>query len=151
MASARRPAPRSFTPSAVRVRSGVAGLGVLVVEDDDDLAAYLVDLLEDVGHEATRVATAEAALDKLVAAEFDVVLTDVRLGGPMTGVGLAERMRRDARPEVVIVMTAFGSPDVVESALTAGAVACLSKPFRSAELLGCIELGVLRAAQNAAP
>ena len=131
------------------MRSGLAPLAILVVEDDEDLGAYLVDLLTDVGHQATWMRSAELAIERLTTSTFDVLLTDVRLGGAMNGIALVERVKRAQRQEVVLVMTAFGSPDVVESALAAGAVACLSKPFRSAELLGCIEIGVVRALREA--
>ena len=145
------PGPRSFTPSVVRVKSGLAPLAILVVEDDEDFGTYLADLLADVGHEPTWVRSAEGAVERLAVAVFDVVLTDVRLDGRMSGLALAQQLREARRAEVVIVMTAFGTAEVVETAFASGAVGCLSKPFRTSELLGCIQLGILRSLREARP
>ena len=51
--------------ASIRERIGLAPLAILVVEDDEDLGAYLVDLLTDVGHQATWMRSAELAIERL--------------------------------------------------------------------------------------
>jgi two-component system response regulator HydG len=73
------------------------------------------------------------ALGRLETEEFDVVVTDLRLG-TRTGLELAERVSRD-RPDVpVILVTAFGSLDTAIGAIRAGACDFLQKPFDLEEL-----------------
>ncbi|HEX9618493.1 MAG TPA: sigma-54 dependent transcriptional regulator [Polyangiaceae bacterium] len=103
---------------------------VLVV--DDDRATR--DLLRlTLGTEGFDVATAgdwAEAMERFGAQDFDVVLTDLNLGGP-NGIDLCRRLA-DQRPDTpVIVITAFGSLDTAISAMRAGAYDFLTKPFES--------------------
>jgi CheY-like chemotaxis protein len=69
----------------------VAGSKVLVVEDDADTRAILVEFFEAEGYEVTAVATAEAALDALREHAADVVLSDNQLDGGASGAWMLRR------------------------------------------------------------
>src|SRR5207237_1123282 len=66
------------------------GYRVLVVEDNDEVGQFSMELLEDLGYAAKRVANADAALAILAQDEFaaDLVFSDVIMPG-MNGVELA--------------------------------------------------------------
>jgi len=74
----------------------VASAGqVLLVEDDDEVAALTVEMINQLGYDTTRVASAEAALGALADKRaIDIVLSDVMMPGRMNGVDLAQEIRR---------------------------------------------------------
>src|SRR6267378_6115403 len=74
----------------------VASAGqVLLVEDDDEVAALTVEMINQLGYDTTRVASAEAALGALADKRaIDIVLSDIMMPGRMNGVDLAQEIRR---------------------------------------------------------
>jgi len=58
---------------------------ILLVEDDQDVREMLVDMIAPIGHLVTAVRNGDAALVLLHAGEFDLLITDVRMPGPSTG------------------------------------------------------------------
>ncbi len=93
------PMPEAVAPPAV------LGAAVLVCEDDDDVAALVVDMLAQLGHTPTRVSTAAAALGALADGRaVDLLFTDVLMPGGMDGLTLArEACRR--RPGLPVLLT----------------------------------------------
>ncbi|HML12252.1 MAG TPA: PAS domain S-box protein [Xanthobacteraceae bacterium] len=78
---------------------------VLVVEDNDDVRAVAVSLLEQLGYRTAAVESAAAALARLAAGEIpDAIFTDVVLPGEMDGLALA-RAVRERHPDVPTVLT----------------------------------------------
>jgi CheY-like chemotaxis protein len=74
--------------------SGSTGC-VLLVEDDDEVAVLVSEMLGQLGYEVTRVASAAAALGALAnGRHVDVVLSDIMMPGGMNGVELAREVRR---------------------------------------------------------
>lgn len=112
---------------------------VLVVEADPDLQWRLARLLTVNGNRVVGTSTAEGALALVREWTVDLVLVDDALPG-MSGLDLARRLH-DEHPHVqVVMMTADDDvhEDMHVAARLAGAVACLTKPFRPeaiAELL----------------
>jgi len=103
---------------------------VLVVDDDDGFRALLLDILRLEGYRLFAAPSAEKALSLLETDRADLVLTDRRLPG-IDGLELARRLRGQARPPVVVLVTAYGTiPDAVE-AVRAGVADYLTKPLES--------------------
>jgi two-component system response regulator AtoC len=102
-----------------------APIRVLVVDDDVRFCELLADTLT--GCSVATVTNEADALARVQAFDFDVVLTDLNLGGP-GGIALCQRIaQRD--PELpVIVITAFGSIDTAVAAMRAGAYDFVTKP-----------------------
>jgi len=102
---------------------------VLVVDDDPNVAAVTVAMLEDLGHSVIEAASADIALQVLSSETgIDFVITDHAMPG-MTGTDLAERIRR-TWPGVAVVL-ASGYPEVPGDEL---GLPRLSKPYRQEEL-----------------
>jgi CheY-like chemotaxis protein len=83
---------------------------VLVVEDTVSQAHYFEKVLSSIGLNCYIVPTAEEALTALHSVQFDMVLMDIVLAGHMSGVTLANQIRRlpDARGDVpILAATAF--------------------------------------------
>lgn len=77
-------------------------LRVLLVEDDADTLATTLGLLEAMGHWATGVRSAEAAIARFFEGAFDIVMVDIGLPA-LSGRDFAERLLRDHRVPIVFV------------------------------------------------
>jgi ATP-dependent Lon protease len=106
---------------------------VLAVDDDETARRNLVLALAREGCEVVTAADGREALAQLEAREFDVLLTDLRLGQG-DGMELLERARARWPDLRVVVITGFASiPSAVE-AVKKGAFEYLAKPFAVDEL-----------------
>ncbi len=102
-------------------------LKVLLVEDDEAVAAAVGDVLSSLGHCSRRAADARAALDILETDKaFDVVLSDMVMPGELDGIGLAREIRR-RHPGVPILLTT-GYSEAAEQAISEG-LTPLAKPY----------------------
>ena len=120
-------------PSAV-----LEHLKVLIVDDSVSARTILKELVQTIVFQADTVASAEAALQVLQAAEtpYDLVITDWQMPNSMNGIELIEQIRRTAfldQPRIWLV-TGYGQMEVQQRATQAGAEACLSKPLNRSTL-----------------
>jgi len=100
----------------------------LVIDDDPAMGEVLALGLPRRGYEVTTKTSAESAFAVLMAEDFDVVVTDVRMHGE-NGLDLCSRIVAN-RPDVpVVVITAFGSLETAVAAIRAGAWDFVTKPF----------------------
>lgn len=114
---------------------------VLVVDDDADTRSAIVDLLRDLGHHVEAEPGGEAALERVGSADFDAVLSDLRMEG-MDGLELCQRLLRDGPRLPVVVMTAFDDVRSALGALKAGAFDFITKPFDVDELTTALNRAV---------
>jgi len=116
------------TLPAIQRRSDPARRRVLVADDERVLARALERVLTTAGFEVTVVHHGNAAVDAVVEAGFDVILTDVGMPGT-TGIDLLRVIRAYDLDVPVILMT--GNPDVNDAmaAVELGALQYLCKPF----------------------
>jgi PAS domain S-box-containing protein len=81
------------------------GAAILVCEDDEEVAALVVDMLTQLGHAPTRVSTAAAALGALTDdRRVDLLFSDVMMPGGMDGLALAREAAR-RRPGLPVLLT----------------------------------------------
>jgi signal transduction histidine kinase len=107
---------------------------VLVVDDDPIVLAGTAAMLDDLGHVATEVESAEAALKVLQSdGNIDLVITDHAMPG-MSGTELAKRIRRHWPELPVIIATGYAE---LPGELDLG-VPRLSKPYRQQELAAIV-------------
>ncbi len=100
----------------------------LIIDDDANIRQSIRLCLEPEEAKVLGVASAQAALEALDRAPFDVVLLDLWLGSDSGLAALPEILRR--QPGIgVIVITAFASIETAVQAIRAGAVDYLPKPF----------------------
>jgi len=113
---------------------GVRSLHVLVVDDEPLIRWSIAETLGAAGHQVTEAQDAASALRALAdAPDTDLVLLDFRLPDS-NDLGLLAEIRRIVPAAPVIVMTAFGTPDVTAGALKLGASKVLNKPFNMHDL-----------------
>jgi signal transduction histidine kinase/ActR/RegA family two-component response regulator len=114
---------------------GVDRLRVLVVDDEEDARELFVRLIAEHGCSVTSADSADAALQLLAAAPYDVLLTDI--GMPETdGYELLRRVRAAELPVgTAVAVTAFARKEDRERALDAGFDGHLPKPISPVALL----------------
>ncbi len=106
---------------------------VLLVEDDDEVAALTEEMIRQLGYDTTRVASAEAALGALADRRaVDIVFSDVMMPGRMNGVELAQEIRR-RRPNLAILLTS-GYAESASRSAAAHHIKIIPKPYRIEQL-----------------
>jgi CheY-like chemotaxis protein len=105
-------------------------LRVLVVDDEALIRWSVAETLAESGHSVCEAGDGTTAMRFLTGTEklFDVVLLDYRLPDS-NDLNLLAAIRRVAPDTAVIMMTAYGTPEVTSGALKLGAYRVVPKPF----------------------
>ncbi len=107
---------------------------LLIVEDERAIQVALRGLLRREGYDVELADNGEAALEKMSADPFDLVLTDLALGRGISGMDVL-RAVKEQRPETSVVMiTAHGSEKIAVEAMKLGADDYIPKPFDNEEI-----------------
>ena len=121
---------------AVRERQGRGR--IIVLDDDREMGAFLVDLLQDEGYVAEAYQYGPDALAALEADGPDLLITDLVMDG-LKGMDVL-RAAKQRDPDLAVVMiTAFGTIESAVEAMRLGAFYYLTKPFKNADLLLLVE------------
>ncbi|WP_354624038.1 sigma-54 dependent transcriptional regulator [Psychromonas sp. MME2] len=107
---------------------------LLVVEDDAGLREALIDTLLLAGYNCDEVNSAEAALLALGKSQYDLVISDIQMGG-MSGLTLLQNIKEKYPSLPVLLMTAYANIDDAVNAMRDGAIDYLAKPFSPEVLL----------------
>lgn len=115
-------------------------LRVLVVDDEPLIRWSMSETLTDLGHEVEEAGDAQSAIAAVsgAAIPFDVVLLDFRLPDS-SDLTLLSRLRRLTPQTQVILMTAFGTAEVLQGAIDLGAFRVVGKPFEVNELAALVQ------------
>jgi PAS domain S-box-containing protein len=118
-------------------RESLAG-SILLVEDDEEVATLVSEMLREIGYSVTRAASSEAALGALADGRIvDLVFSDIMMPGPMNGFELAQEIRR-RRPRQKILLTS-GYPDAASRSDEDGGFVILRKPYEIQDLKVSLE------------
>src|SRR5438067_488201 len=106
---------------------------ILVCDDQEMMRDSLASTLAREGHEVTAANDGTVALQRLSAARFDLLITDLKMPR-MTGIELLGEAKK-LRPEMpVIMMTAFATVQTAVEAMKLGAYDYIQKPFDGDEI-----------------
>ena len=109
----------------LRSRSAEA---VLLVEDDEEVAALVTEMFHELGYRPRRVGASQAALDALAeGGRIDLVFSDIMMPGLMNGVDLAFEIRR-RWPDLPVLLTSGYAETAIRDAEAAG-IPVLAKPY----------------------
>jgi signal transduction histidine kinase/CheY-like chemotaxis protein len=126
--------PEEDAPAPIAA-ADASGECILLVEDDDDVRAYLSETLRSAHYRVIEAADAEKAIEALDArgAEIDLLLTDVVMPG-MNGRRLAEEAKA-RRPNLkVVFMTGYSRNAIVHQGRLDSGVDLLQKPITAEQL-----------------
>jgi len=119
---------------------------ILVVDDDPHFLRVLARILSGENFLVTSAAGACDALELLKSAQFDLVISDLRMP-ERDGLNFLESLRGSGNTLPVIILTAYGEVDTYLAAMNAGATEYLNKPIQSDELLKSVR-ACLRSGKN---
>lgn len=117
---------------------------ILIVEDEAAMSWALAEGLSEDGYTTDTFRSAEEAWAWLQEGTSDLVISDLRLPG-MSGLELAKKLRRGRRAQPVILVTAYGTPELERAAHDAGIAECFPKPFPLDRLRRSVRLAIERA------
>ncbi len=122
----------------------LAGVDVLIVDDDDDASEVLATVLEDRGARVRVARDADAALDMMAARRPDALVSDIGMPGKDGHALIRETRLRDAAAGLprlpAIALTAFTRDEDRRAAFEAGFDAHVGKPMRPLEIVRQIAL-----------
>jgi two-component system, OmpR family, response regulator len=111
---------------------------ILIIEDDETAAGYLIRALKEAGHVCDLYANGDDGLAAARADDFDVMIIDRMLPG-RDGISIIETLRREGVKTPVLVLSALGGVDDRVTGLRAGGDDYLTKPYAMSELLARVE------------
>ena len=112
---------------------------ILVVEDDKDVAGFVVKGLREAGHVVEHAANGRDGLFLAASEAFDAIILDRMLPGGVDGLRLLETLRSQNNNVPVLFLSALAQVDDRVRGLKAGGDDYLTKPFAFAELLARVE------------
>jgi len=112
---------------------------VLIVDDEPLIRWSVAESLEPAGHQVLEAGTAKEALQSFdqTAQLIDVAILDLRLPDS-SDLGLMRRIWEVAPQCRIILMTAYGTPELLDEALRAGAHGVLDKPFDMTRMVSLV-------------
>jgi len=112
---------------------------ILVVEDDKDVAGFVVKGLREAGHVVEHTANGRDGLFLAASEQFDAIVLDRMLPGGVDGLRLLETLRSQGNATPVLFLSALAQVDDRVRGLKAGGDDYMTKPFAFAELLARVE------------
>ncbi len=112
---------------------------ILVVEDDKDVAGFVVRGLKETGHVVEHADNGRDGLFMAASENFDAIILDRMLPGGIDGIKILETLRQQQNAVPVMILSALADVDERVKGLKAGGDDYLTKPFAFAELLARVE------------
>jgi two-component system OmpR family response regulator len=123
---------------------------VLVAEDDQKIASFVVKGLKESGFAVDHAADGEDGLHLAMTEPYDVAVIDIMLP-KLDGLGLIDQLRSRKIDTPVIILSAKRSVDDRVKGLQAGSDDYLTKPFAFSELLARVQALIRRASKVTEP
>ena len=120
---------------------------VFVIDDDASVRKGLSRLLRSAGYKSEIFSSAADFLARSPHPGPCCLVIDVRMPG-LNGIDVQEVLIQRRREEQLIFITGHGNIPMCARVMKQGAVDFLTKPFRNAELLQCIERALMRSADQ---
>jgi DNA-binding NtrC family response regulator len=110
----------------------------LLVDDEPAILGLSARMLTDAGFECRVASSGKEALETLEKEQIDVMLTDITMP-KMDGLTLASLARAKYPGMAVVMLTGRADQGALDTALKAGAVEYLAKPFNAAQLVDAVK------------
>jgi FixJ family two-component response regulator len=128
-----------FALAQIRGKDDVSReLLIAVIDDDESFRLALVDSLGSLGYDPCGFASAEEFIAWEANASCNCVITDIHMPG-MSGLDLARLLTARRRGVPVVMVTARSDLGIDADAAANGAICLLRKPFKTNELIDCLE------------
>jgi diguanylate cyclase (GGDEF)-like protein len=117
---------------------------VLIIDDDQHIRGLLLNILGK-NYDCSEAESAEQALMALAESQFDLVISDIQMGG-MSGLELVPQVHSIAPDCVVLMVSGESSIESAIAAMRAGAFDYIMKPFNMSHLEAAVERALRQAA-----
>jgi DNA-binding NtrC family response regulator len=111
---------------------------ILLVDDDEETCTFLEELLGGPDRSFVSVREPTVAVDLIGRDRFALLISDINLNAPQSGIDLLRQFRRTQHGPVILI-SGFGTLDTAIEAVRAGAFDYISKPFNIAEIKRIVE------------
>lgn len=101
---------------------------ILIVDDNQELADYLKDIVTGMGCHTLLANDGEIAIIELIQKKVDVVITDLRMPNA-SGVELAQSMRANGFHQPIVVVSAYADDEMRKTLNEYSPVVIFEKPF----------------------
>ena len=126
----------------------MAGIKILLVEDDWIIAKEITLSLQDMGFEPVgTIDSGEEAIRQMPVLQPDLVLLDIGLSGDMTGIDTARQLKQQFKVPYIF-LTALADQSTLEQAKLTEPYAYLVKPVSPESLYSSIEITMHNASQR---
>ncbi len=112
---------------------------ILIVDDESDFRALLVEALQSMDYQADGAESAEAALELVARQHYAIIFTDLNMPGGISGLDLLKLVQQEDPKAFCILMTGYATTESAIQALKRGAYDFIQKPFKLAELEASLE------------
>lgn len=127
-----------FAPGKFFLSNAVQVKTILLIEDEPLLRSSLARLLTRDGYLVTEAQNAGQARAALNSAGCDLAIVDLWLEDGLQGLSLIREIHRHAPRSRILVISASGTPEIREAALSLGIDRFYDKPFEIPELRGTV-------------
>ncbi len=123
---------------------------ILLVDDDVETCRFLEELLEAPGRVFVSVQDPETASMKIRHDSFDLLVSDINLNAPRSGIDLLRQFKAEQGSPVVLI-SGFGTLETAIEAVRAGAFDYISKPFVIADVKRIVDRALEQATRKGEP
>jgi CheY-like chemotaxis protein len=119
----------------------VSANSILLIEDEPSVTAFVRAALERHGYNVVSASSGAEGVERLTAARFDGVISDIRMPGTMNGAEVHEwiRVHRPELQQRVILMSGDTANSKTQALLANSGIPCIEKPFRVEKLISIVE------------
>ncbi len=118
---------------------------ILIIDDEEDLCVLAGHALtmDRADLEVISAKDGPSGIQRAKAEQPAVIILDIMMP-KMDGYEVCQRLKADpeTRDIPVVMLTASSDPHLNQKAFEAGAVACLTKPYRKATLVNCVDMAL---------
>jgi len=120
---------------------------ILIVDDDAETCRLIAELIAAPDRDVVQAHTADSAIDAARRDRFDLVISDINLNAPESGLDVLKTFKHVNPAGEVLLISGFGTLDTAVEAVRAGAFDYISKPFNIAEVRAAVTRALTRAAE----
>jgi len=114
---------------------------ILIVDDEPIVGERLKAFIKKDGHRSEIFVDPSAALKRLEEKDFDIVISDIRMG-EIDGIQVMQKVFQTSPRTKVIMITGYATLELARESLTKGAFDFIAKPFKLKEIRRTIEKAV---------
>jgi DNA-binding NtrC family response regulator len=114
---------------------------ILIVDDEPIVGERLKAFIKKDGHRSEIFVDPAAALKRLEEKDFDIVISDIRMG-EIDGIQVMQKVFQKSPRTKVIMITGYATLELARESLTKGAFDFIAKPFKLKEIRRTIEKAV---------